>query len=63
MTLGSGAARCFAVDSRIVNDGIHAADRVDLLRDAAGLDGIAQIPNNDASSMRRQVIKRRGPLL
>lgn len=45
----------------VVNDGVHAAERVHLLRDVARLVGITQVADDNAGRARCDVLYRRSP--
>jgi hypothetical protein len=47
-----------AVDTGVVDDGVHAADAVDLICDAVSLDGAGEIANDDACRPRRKLGER-----
>src|SRR6516165_8984015 len=60
MSLGCRIAALKAVDTGIVDDGVHAADAIDLICNAPSLDGATEIANDDACRPRRQVGDRLG---
>ena len=58
--LGRRAAASLRVDARVVDDCIHAPDRVDLIRDAPGFGGAAEIADHNPDGPRRKLCDRRG---
>jgi hypothetical protein len=62
MALGRRAAAPLAVDAGVVDHGVHAPQRVDLVRYAAGFDGAAKIAHHDASGPGREVGERRSAI-
>jgi hypothetical protein len=59
MALGRRAAASHRVDARVVDDCIHAPDRVDLIRDAPGFGGAAEIADHNPDGPRRVPGERR----
>ena len=51
------------VDAGIVDDRIHPADGIDLIRDRPGLDRTAEVADHDTSRARREIRERCGALL
>ena len=62
MPFGSSAAARRPVDPGIVDNRVHAADRVHLLCDAADLSRAAQVTDYDPGGLGCEVGKRRGAL-
>ena len=48
MTVGRRTAASLSINTRVVDHGVHAPDRVDLFRDTAGFGGAAKIADHDA---------------
>ena len=62
MTLGCRAAASLRVDTGVVDHRIHASDCVDLICDAPGLGGAAEVADYDPSRTQRELGENLGPI-
>jgi hypothetical protein len=62
VALGGRASTSLSVDAGVVDDCVHAPDRVDLFRDVPSFGGAAEIADDDSQGTRRKVGERRSAL-